>query len=350
MDMPAARRPRVTIVVPCHNYERYLTACVSSALDQPGVDANVVIVDDRSSDASLDLAHSLARGDARVEVIAHAENRGPVATFNDGLAIADGDYLVRLDADDLLIRGALARAVAVMEAEPTVGLVYGHPVHFTGDHPPVTSRGQVTGWTIWPGQTWLERRCRLGWNCITSPEVVMRAAVVDVVRGQREELPYAHDMEMWLRMAAVCDVAHIRGSDQAFHRDHDRSMTASSTKLMDLQDRRKVFETLFDGSGSLIADQARLRTLAQQALTIEALEEACRSYDRPQVSDPPEPYVTFALETYPEARSLRAWRAYEGRQRVGSRFAPYVPHFFAHAAARRVRSQLARRRWNRDGV
>ncbi len=87
----------------------------------------MIIVDDRSTDASLALARRLAAADPRVAVIAHPTNRGPVETFNDGLERAQGQYLVSLDADDLLTPGSLARAVALLEAEPDVGMVYGRP-------------------------------------------------------------------------------------------------------------------------------------------------------------------------------------------------------------------------------
>ncbi len=348
--LPSGSRPRVSVVVPCFDYERYLRAAVASVLDQPGVEVDVIIVDDRSRDGSLALARRLAAADPRVAVVAHRTNRGPVDTFNDGLERAQGRYLVRLDADDLLARGALARAVALLEAEPSVGLAYGRPVHFTGDRVPASPRTKVTGWTIWPGATWLERRCRAGWNCITAPEVVMRRSVVEVVGGQRPELAFAHDMEMWLRMAAVADVGHLEGPDQAYHRDHEASMTSTSTKLMDLQDRRLVFETLFDGHDLAIADGDRLQHLARRALAAEALDEACRSLDRTSVHEPIEPYVTFAREVCPDATSLRQWHALQARRRVGPGLAPYVPHFFAHAVSRRVRAQLAHWRWLRRGV
>lgn len=350
VGLPAELHPRVSVVVPCYNYERYLRPCVSSALSQPGVEVDVIIVDDKSTDGSLDLARDLARDDSRVQVIAHRSNKGPVGTFNDGLAQAKGEYLVRLDADDLLTPGALGRAVALMAAEPQVGLVYGHPVHFTSQDAPSTAKVQVASWTIWPGHTWLERRCRLGWNCITSPEVVMRASVVDQVGGQREHLAYAHDMEMWLRISAASDVAHIEGPDQAFHRDHDRSLTGSNSKMTDLIERRRVFDTLFDGLGASLPDGERLHTMACRSLAAEALDEACRTYDRAHVHDSPEPYVNFALAVFPGAASLHGWRRLEARRRVGPGVAPFVPHFFTLAASRGIRSRIQYRRWQRHGV
>ncbi len=156
VGMPAGRRPRVTVVVPCYNYERYLGACVASALEQPGVEVDVIIVDDRSTDDSLTLARALGASDPRVQVIAHQSNQGPVGTFNDGLVHARGQYLVRLDADDLLTAGALARAVAVMEAEPQRRAGLWPPVALHRAPGADQCQRRTASWTIWPGRAWLE--------------------------------------------------------------------------------------------------------------------------------------------------------------------------------------------------
>ena len=106
-------KPTVTVVIPCYNYARYLPAAVGSVLSQSGVQADVVIVDDASSDDSLAVGRALEANDPRITVLAHARNAGPVQTFNDGLAAVHGEFLVRLDADDLLTPGSLERSVAV---------------------------------------------------------------------------------------------------------------------------------------------------------------------------------------------------------------------------------------------
>ena len=205
------REPSVSIVIPCYNYARYLPDAVGSVLSQSGVAVDVIIVDDSSTDHSLAVAYGLSTSEPRVQVVAHSTNAGPVQTFNDGLARARGEFLVRLDADDLLTPGSLARSVAVMRQYPSVGLVYGHPLHFSGLELP-SARTKPTRWTIWPGRQWLRDRCRDGWNVITSPEVLMRSSVVERVGGQKY-LDHTHDMEMWLRLSAYSDVAYIHGAD-----------------------------------------------------------------------------------------------------------------------------------------
>src|ERR687887_420932 len=123
----ASHRPTVSVVIPCYRYGRFLPDCVRSVLDQEGVDVRVLIIDDASPDDSAQVALRLAAEDERVEVRVHEVNKGHIATYNEGLLEwADGDYSVLISADDLLTPGSLARATAVMEAHPSVGLVYGH--------------------------------------------------------------------------------------------------------------------------------------------------------------------------------------------------------------------------------
>src|SRR3954451_22899935 len=131
-----APRPTVSVVIPCYKYGRFLPACVRSILDQEGVDVRVLIIDDASPDDSAQMALALAAADERVEVRVHEVNKGHIATYNEGLlGWADGDYSVLISADDLLTPGALARATAVMEADPKVGFVYGHAIVWNDSGP-----------------------------------------------------------------------------------------------------------------------------------------------------------------------------------------------------------------------
>src|SRR5437763_399662 len=155
---PLQRRPSVTVVIPCYNYGRYLSTAVKSVLDQPGVDVEAIVIDDASTDGSAEIVRELAAADPRVRAIFHRGNLGHIATYNEGLEQASGDYVVLLSADDALTPGSLARATALLESHPSVGLVYGYYERFVEDPPPVTQG--VRNWTIWSGDDWIEGRCR----------------------------------------------------------------------------------------------------------------------------------------------------------------------------------------------
>ncbi len=110
----AVTRPTVSVVIPCYNYGRYLPECVASVTAQPGVELEIIIVDDASTDGSQDVARALAAADPRIRLLLHAENARHIITYNDGLALATGDYVVLLSADDLLAPGSLARSTSLM--------------------------------------------------------------------------------------------------------------------------------------------------------------------------------------------------------------------------------------------
>jgi glycosyltransferase involved in cell wall biosynthesis len=128
-------RPRVTVVIPCYNYARYLPDAVGSVTAQEGVNLDVVIVDDASTDNSVEVAESIVTRDPRVRLVRHESNRGHVETSNEALSLATGEYVVKLDADDLLTPGSLARSTALMERCPDMVLCYGFPLRFRGDPP-----------------------------------------------------------------------------------------------------------------------------------------------------------------------------------------------------------------------
>src|SRR3954452_12366736 len=144
------KRPTVSVVIPCYRYGHFLERCVRSALDQEGVDVRVLIIDDASPDDSAEVALRLAAADARVEARVHEVNRGHIATYNEGLLDwADGDYSVLISADDLLTPGSLARATAVMEADPRIGFAYGHAAWWRDDQPLPSPRSESKGVTVW---------------------------------------------------------------------------------------------------------------------------------------------------------------------------------------------------------
>jgi glycosyltransferase involved in cell wall biosynthesis len=275
--------PTVTVVVPCYNYGHFLPAAVASVLGQDGVAADVVVVDDASPDGSVEVARALARSDARVTVVAHERNRGHIATYNDGLERVTGELCVLMSADDRLAPGALARAAALLRHHPEVGLVYGEAVEFT-DEPPAVA-GEARAWALWSGASWFERRARAGTNLIKSPEVVVRSSVQRQVGGYRAELPHSGDLDMWLRVASVSDVARVVGPAQAFYRVHAANMhtavferDSARSMVVDLEQRMLAFDHAAQFAQGQLAEADRLKAVARASLAEEALTLAARAH------------------------------------------------------------------------
>ena len=345
--MPA----RVTVVVPAYNYARYLPDTAGSVLTQRDVDVRLIIADDASVDETPEVTAELAARDARVQVIRNERNRGHVPTVNAALELVETEYVVKLDADDLLAPGALARATALLEARPDVGFVYGRPHHFSGPVPQLPD-GDSKSWTVWPGANWVAARCGSGANVISQPEVVMRTDAARRVGWFCEELPHTSDMGLWLKLASIAQVGRINGPAQGLYRVHDASMqrTVHAGVVLDLEGRRDAFDLALLNNPHAVPDAAELHRSARRNLAIIALEYACRAYDRGRTDEKPvEEFVAFALDVYPETRELKAWRALEHRRSVGANRARRHPQFFADALTRRISEELGHRHWLRTG-
>lgn len=367
--------PRVSVIITCYNYACWLVECVESALQQTGVEVEVIVVNDASTDNSSELAHQLARADRRVHVIDHPVNRGHIPSVNEALREISGDYVVKLDADDMLAPGSLARATALLEANSNMGFVYGRPLHFGRQADMNMPRLQrwlrrrmyvfrddpgahdadlrARGKTVWAGATWIALMCARAANCISQPEVVMRTSRVRAVGPYRETLPHTSDLAMWLALASISDVGHIDGAIQGFYRVHPQSMlrTVNSGKLRDLRGRRDAFDAILCDQSLGVVDASDLLQTVRRRLAAEALDEACRAFDRGRThSEPVEEYVAFALDTCPDARSLPSWRGLKRRRRIGARLSPWCPPFLFDAVLRRIREEIGAALWWWRGI
>jgi glycosyltransferase involved in cell wall biosynthesis len=113
---------KVSVVIPCYNQGAYLDEAVQSALQQSYADLEIIIVNDGSTDAfTIEQCNSYQ--DPRISTL-NTDNQGLAAARNNGIAQATGTYILPLDADDRIAEKYLEDAVAVLDNEPDIGIVY----------------------------------------------------------------------------------------------------------------------------------------------------------------------------------------------------------------------------------
>ena len=308
--------PSVTVVIPCYRYGHYLPEAVARTLAQPGVAVEIVIVDDASPDGSGEVAETLAEGCPNVSVIRHHKNLGHIATYNDGLSVARGDYVVLLSADDLLAPGALVRATSMLENHPQVGLVYGHVETFD-ETPPAVEQRRIS-WSIWNGDKWLERVIRRGMNVITCPEAVLRRSVLEEIGGYDAALPHTADLYMWLKAAARSAVGRVNGPTQAFYRVHGANMHLTDYKdvLSDIRHRANTFEMFLDGAYAEHPRRAACQQYARRGVALEAIRWGIVACDRREDGwrMTMDRAARFAQDAWPEITGERVWKRFQSRQ------------------------------------
>ena len=345
---PLSLRPSVSVVVPCYRYGAFLPRVVSSTLAQEGVDVEVLVVDDASPDDSGRVAAGLAASDPRVRVIQHETNRGHIRTYNDGIAAATGDYLVLLSADDLLAPGALARATALMEHDPTVGFVYGYSPDFA-DEPPAPRRTRAS-WSVWSSEEWISRLCARGSNVVSNPEVVMRRSIMTALGGEYDaRFPHTADLLLWLRAAARGNVGRVNGPDQGYYRVHGANMhlTEFSSVHTDLVERARTFDAFLAEDLADHPRRPRWQDRARRALALDGLRWAVWTLDSGDDEPGARVFAETARSLWPPITSTRLWRGYE--RRTSARGAASLDRL-SFTVDWELRNKLRWRRWRQLGT
>lgn len=122
--MVTSSAPKITVLMPVYNAERYLRTAVDSILGQTFSGFELLIVDDGSDDGSTAIVSSYT--DKRIRLIRNECNLGLIATLNKGLQAARGQYVARMDADDISLPTRLERQIAYLERHREVGVVGSH--------------------------------------------------------------------------------------------------------------------------------------------------------------------------------------------------------------------------------
>jgi glycosyltransferase involved in cell wall biosynthesis len=212
--MSQADSPVVSVVVPCYNAGRTLAETLESAMAQTFASIEVVVVDDGSTDP--DTLRALGEVPPGVRVV-RQENRGLPGARNAGIRESTGVFILPLDADDLIEPEYVEQAVAVLQAEPAVGIVYCHADVFGED---------AGAWDL-PEYS-LDRL--LIENCIFSC-AMFRRADWEAVGGYNEAMRTGReDHDFWLRLAGLGrEVRRLPG--RYFHyRVTSGSMNSSYTR------------------------------------------------------------------------------------------------------------------------
>ena len=193
--------PRVSVVMPVHNEERFVEQAIGSVLAQTFHDLELIVVDDGSSDASAEILQRLAREDRRVRVV-RQERSGLVQALNRGCALGDGALIARMDADDVSYPERLRRQVEQLERRPALGVI-GSWVRY------VDAAGAPIGeWRTPVGPSLVSWALLFGTQ-LAHPSVVMRRRLFERVGGYPTSSPHAEDYDLWLRAVHHAELDNV---------------------------------------------------------------------------------------------------------------------------------------------
>jgi glycosyltransferase involved in cell wall biosynthesis len=217
-----SQSPKVSVLMAVFNGESYLSAAIDSILQQTFADFEFLIVNDGSTDSTNRLLSDFAKKDDRIRIISNPTNIGLARSLNSGISAARGDYIARMDADDVALTQRLATQVRFMDENPSVGLLSGN-CHI------IDSRGQVLGPPLLSRTLY---HCDVFWylcmeNPIVHPSVIFRTDIVRRLGGYSESFKhYAEDYRLWFRF--FCESRVHVSADPVLHlRKHTTNVTVA---------------------------------------------------------------------------------------------------------------------------
>ena len=188
--------PKVSVVMPTYNAERYLAQAIDSVLAQTYRDFEFLIVNDGSSDGTLDIAEAYAQKDPRIRIISQ-ENQGGAAARNNGMEVARGEWIAMMDADDLMLPNRLERQLAFLRENPDVAVASAFVYH-------IDAQNRVIGQneSDLTNREMLQRKLTLNAPFgFSHPAVILNKKTVQAVGGYRPQFEPAEDIDLWNRVA-----------------------------------------------------------------------------------------------------------------------------------------------------
>ena len=183
--------PKVTVLMSVYNGEKYLRKAIESILKQTFTDFEFLIINDGSTDYSGEIFRSYS--DPRIRFVSNSANRGLTRSLNTGLKLAKGEYVARIDADDVAFQNRLQVQVAFLDAHLDVCLL-GGSYEVIDENGVVMSTEQVLADPL------SIRFCLLFDNPVCHSSVMFRRSAVLEVGGYDENVRIGQDFDLWNRL------------------------------------------------------------------------------------------------------------------------------------------------------
>jgi len=242
--------PKVSVIMSVYNGERFLHEAVESILNQPFKNFEFIIINDGSTDGSREIIESY--NDDRI-VLINQDKTGLTKALNKGISLARGEYVARMDADDVSLPERLEHQVAFLDENPDVGLV-GCNIYV------IDEKGSIISMVEVPIENEEIKWKLLFRNRFGHSAIMFRKECLSIIGGYNESIIYAQDYDLWLRISQNYNLGNLR---EFLHKWRLNKSTGIS--MIKTQEQYK--------SASLISDKSIQKLLPQEHLDSTLLQE-----------------------------------------------------------------------------
>jgi glycosyltransferase involved in cell wall biosynthesis len=224
--------PKVSIIMPVYNGEKFLKEAIESILNQTFTDFEFIIINDGSKDNSLSIIEEYKQKDSRIKII-DQKNLGIIKALNNGLKISKGKYIVRMDADDISLSDRIEKQLAYLKKENAY--LCGTWAHVIDKNGVINTKKEFN----YPPKTWTENKLSMiKWNPFIHPSVLFKRELYEKEKDKNGNLykNYKHieDYELWTRINPKYKSVNIQ-EYLLNYRIHNNQITNRNKIIMDIK-------------------------------------------------------------------------------------------------------------------
>ena len=228
---------KISVVMSAYNAEKYLREAMDSILTQTFADFQLIVIDDKSTDASGGILKEYAARDARVVVLENEENMGLTKSLNRGLSIARGEYIARMDADDISVPDRFQKQVDFLDSHPDYSFVSCIGRYIDED-------GKEEQLRLFPETNEEIYAMMPKVDAVMHPGVMFRREDIAKIGNYCEDFRVVQDYDLWFRgMAAGYKFYNIQEPLVLFRRnDSYNTRKSKAYRMVDYRVRKKGYK------------------------------------------------------------------------------------------------------------
>ncbi len=216
----------ISVVMPVYNSDKYMREAIESILNQTFQDFEFIIIDDGSTDMSLEIALDYQKHDARIQVHCHEQNKGIVKGRNAGLQLAKGKYIAWMDSDDISVPERLTKQYLFMQSHPDIGVTSANAIMIdeSGKSISVIQMPQTHNLILW---------AFCFYDPIINPAVMANRELCIQIGGYRDLAKdrteyFPEDYDLWVRISKH---THFRNFNEPLLKLRKHSQNITKTRL-----------------------------------------------------------------------------------------------------------------------
>lgn len=195
-------KPIVSVVMPIYNAERYLAQAIDSILSQTLKNFELILINDASTDKTLQIIYKFKRKDKRIRIINNRKNLQMAKSLNLAIDLAKSDLIARMDQDDISLPHRLEVQYTFMQSHPNVAIV-GNDVLI------IDENGKIISERTYPTTSNHLKKILFRYSAFAHPTVMFRKYAFQRVKGYNPQKHPCEDIDLWFRLGRKYQFASI---------------------------------------------------------------------------------------------------------------------------------------------